>query len=326
MEWIETTAKTVDEAKDLALVHLGVGTEDAEFEVLDEPKTGLFGRLRGEARVRARVRPTKPRPKVERRDRRRTRAGSGDEERTSANGDHAEGATTSAKPSRSKSGKNGRAKQAPSGRDEGGSESIPPTDAPGDEQRATRSRPAKQSKSTNKTSTKQTTSAGGTEMTNDAHERASVDPQQVATSATDFLEGLTTAFGLEATASSSVEGIEVEVRVDGADLGLLVGPRGSTLDAVQDLTRVVAQRRLGDQDTRLRVDVAGYRERRREALGRFALQMADEVVASGVARVLEPMGSADRKIVHDALSTRDDVTTRSEGDDPQRRVVITPKA
>ena len=69
MEWVVTTGKTLDEAKDLALDQLGVDEADAEFEVLEEPKPGLFGRLRGEARVRARVRPTQARPTVERRRR-----------------------------------------------------------------------------------------------------------------------------------------------------------------------------------------------------------------------------------------------------------------
>src|SRR6187431_2029120 len=74
MEWVETTGKTVDEAKELALDQLGVVADDAEFEVLAEPKQGLFGRVRGEARVRARVRPTPVRPKQERR---RGRKGAG---------------------------------------------------------------------------------------------------------------------------------------------------------------------------------------------------------------------------------------------------------
>ena len=93
---------------------------------------------------------------------------------------------------------------------------------------------------------------------------------------------------------------------------------------MQDLARVASQRRLGDHDTRLRIDIGGYRQRRKEALDRFAVQMADEVKESGVARVLEPMSSADRKIVHDALSAMEGIATRSEGDDPYRRVVITP--
>src|SRR5690606_24826523 len=70
MEWVETTGKTVEEAKDAALDQLGVDDSDAEFEIVEEPRTGLFGRTRGEARVRARVKPTQPRPKVERRERR----------------------------------------------------------------------------------------------------------------------------------------------------------------------------------------------------------------------------------------------------------------
>ncbi len=71
MEWVETTAKSIEEAKDLALDKLGVDEADAEFEVLEEPRQGLFGRTRGEARVRARVEPKAPRAKDERRDRKR---------------------------------------------------------------------------------------------------------------------------------------------------------------------------------------------------------------------------------------------------------------
>ena len=71
MEWVETTGRSIDEAKELALDQLGVHEEDAEFDVVEEPRPGLFGRMRGEARVRARVRPTQPRPKTERRDRKR---------------------------------------------------------------------------------------------------------------------------------------------------------------------------------------------------------------------------------------------------------------
>jgi spoIIIJ-associated protein len=77
VEWVETTGRTVDDAKEAALDQLGVDERDAEFEVVEEPRTGLFGRMRGEARVRARVRPVAPRPKVERRDRRRRRSSSG---------------------------------------------------------------------------------------------------------------------------------------------------------------------------------------------------------------------------------------------------------
>src|SRR2546423_12982399 len=75
MEWVEVTGRTIEGAKEAALDQLGVDEEEAEFEILEEPKAGLFGRLRSEARVRARVMPTAPRPKVERRERRRPRKG-----------------------------------------------------------------------------------------------------------------------------------------------------------------------------------------------------------------------------------------------------------
>ena len=75
MEWVETTGKSVEEAKDLALDQLGVDHQDAEFEVIEEPKTGLFGRVRGEARVRARIAPKSPRPKNERRRGGRSKGG-----------------------------------------------------------------------------------------------------------------------------------------------------------------------------------------------------------------------------------------------------------
>jgi spoIIIJ-associated protein len=80
VEWVETTGRTIEDAKEAALDELGVDESDAEFEVLEEARAGLFGRLRSEARVRARVRPTAPRAKEDRRDRRRRNRAAGEEE------------------------------------------------------------------------------------------------------------------------------------------------------------------------------------------------------------------------------------------------------
>ena len=80
MQWVETTGRSIDEAKVLALDQLGVDVDDAEFEVLEEPRPGLFGRVRGEARVRARVRPSVPRTKTERRTPRKRNAKASDAE------------------------------------------------------------------------------------------------------------------------------------------------------------------------------------------------------------------------------------------------------
>ena len=91
MEWVETTGRTVAEAKDAALDQLGVDEHDAEFEILAEPKSGLFGRLRAEARVRARVRPTRPRAKEDRGRRGRARGEGSRGGRSRASGGGTEG-------------------------------------------------------------------------------------------------------------------------------------------------------------------------------------------------------------------------------------------
>ena len=156
------------------------------------------------------------------------------------------------------------------------------------------------------------------------HDDDAISPEEVGRAAVAFLEGLVDGFELDAEVNLSIAGSEIDVDVDGSELGLLIGPGGRTLLAVQDLVRVAAQRRLGDHDTRLRIDVAGYRQRRREALERFARSVAGQVLETGRARSLEPMPSADRKVIHDVLVGIDGVTSRSEGDDPDRRVVVQP--
>jgi spoIIIJ-associated protein len=142
----------------------------------------------------------------------------------------------------------------------------------------------------------------------------------------EFLTGLVDAFGLEASVETdSIDEDTTEVRVEGSDLGLLVGPKGNTLTAIQELSRTVVHRRVpGTAAGRVRLDVAGYRQRRREALERFTQSVADEVKASGVQKALEPMNPADRKVVHDTVNEIDGVSTISEGEEPRRRVVIIP--
>jgi spoIIIJ-associated protein len=295
MEWVETTGRSVVEAKELALDQLGVHEEDAEFDVVEEPRPGLFGRMRGQARVRARVRPTQPRPKTERRDRKRKSPGR-DDETAAADGpaeapvvvaDEADEPAPAAPKSRS------RAKARPAA----ASSSGPP-----------------------RSSTTRVTEP----VEGDPADEAGHEAEREAAAA--FLQGLATALGeTEAATEIVVVGDdEAEIRLTGGDLGLFIGPRGQTLLAVQDLTRLAAQKRGADRRGRLRIDIAGYRERRREALARFTEQVAGEVRSSGEARALEPMSSMDRKIVHDAANELEGVETISEGEEPFRRVVIRP--
>lgn len=145
--------------------------------------------------------------------------------------------------------------------------------------------------------------------------------------AADFLNGLLDRLGLSAEVSSEVlDQDNVEVRVDGEDLGLLIGPRGNTLAALQEITRTVIQRRLGAHNGRLLVDVAGYRQKRKAALERFTREVAEQVKATGQRRVLEPMSPPDRKVVHDTVNTIEGLATTSEGEEPRRRVVILPQS
>jgi spoIIIJ-associated protein len=306
MEWVETIGKTIAEAKEKALDQLGVHEEDADFEVLEEPKQGLFGRVRGEARVRARVRPTQARQKVDRRDRKRA-------DKAAKPASEAAAAPDKDEP---RAPRTPRAPRAPQDRS---SKDAAATDSPAQDAKPSKAGAPRAAKATSARSNPNPKPSKDSEP-----KEQLVDAHQVGDEAVRFMTELVSAFGLTGTAELVEDGDDLEVRVHGQELGLLVGPRGTTLQAVQDLARVAAQRRLGDHDTRLRVDVGGYRERRRVALGAFATQMADEVKASGVARVLEPMSSADRKIIHDTLSGADGIATRSEGDDPYRRVIIAP--
>ncbi len=143
-----------------------------------------------------------------------------------------------------------------------------------------------------------------------------------------FLEGLLVAMGLTAEVTAKeidAETVELAVNADPpTELGVLVGPRGTTLQALQEVTRTVVQAKSPSRTDRILVDVAHYRERRVAALGRFAQQVAQEVLDTGEERALEPMSAADRKAVHDSLTENEGVVTRSEGEEPRRFVVVAP--
>lgn len=140
-----------------------------------------------------------------------------------------------------------------------------------------------------------------------------------------FLTGLLAEFGMSASVEARlIDEDTVEVAAIGEELGMLVGPRGSTLSALQDLARAVVQRQCPSRTDRILVDVAGYREKRSAALKRFSTQIAEEVLASGQEKALEAMSPADRKAIHDAVNDLDGVVTRSEGEDPHRYIVIAP--
>lgn len=387
MEWVETTGRTLAEAMDRALDELGIDEEEAEFVVLAEPRQGWFGRLRGEARVRARVRPTRPRPKVERRKRRSRNERNGSEgaaelrpapERTPGPGVQQRVSATSAASSgadapASRVASIGVGGPATPGRDRAGSgrrrrggaaaetatdttaadegagsspsgtgESSTSTSTPGSVGDAARSEGSPLGEVAESTSAPRslltgapvaapTISAAAAVAANppaDAEPAPSQEEElstkELGDRATTFLRGLVDAFGVEAeVAIVEIDEDNVEARVDGPDLGLLIGPRAATLAAVQDLTRAAVQRDSG-RDHRLHLDIGGYRQRRKAALARFAADVAANVRSSGQAQRLEPMGAADRKVIHDTIGGIEGVRSSSVGEDPHRCVVIEP--
>lgn len=285
MEWVETTGRTVEEAKELALDQLGVDASEAEFELIEEPKSGLFGRTRGTARVRARIVPLTPRPKTERRRRGKKGDNAGDGAAGSA-------AAPAAAPAEAAPAAGSEAPDAPTGASE-----RPPSG--------------------------RRRGAGSGSKRNDDTPRESMDIEEQQQVLQDFLTELAASFGLSATASSEVEDNQLTVNLTGDDLGLLVGPRLATLDAIQEIARNTLQRQAaGREYAKVVVDVAGIRQRRRDSLTAFVTDAARQVVDEDVEVVFEVMSSVDRKQVHDVAGSIDGVSTSSEGEDPRRRVVL----
>jgi spoIIIJ-associated protein len=324
VEWVVTTGRSVAEAVESALDQLGVDEQDADVEVVQEPQRGLFGRLRAEARVRARVRPTAPRPKVDRRDRRRTDKRGRDGERGRTKGTTGT-AGQAREPRQSRGDIPGEAR-----RGDGASPAavaVTQTDEtaraarPADSSRARRRRRRGGRPAEGAAVVSESTQSADSQEARDFD----IDGQRQAVEA--FLTELIAAFGRsDAAVTVGLSDDEaIDAAVEGSELGLLVGHKGATLQAVQELVRSMLQRRfVGQTHARVRVDVAGYRARRKVALERFARQVAEGVKVSGTAKALDPMGSADRKIVHDVVNEIDGVTTVSEGEDMARRVVIRP--
>lgn len=296
-----TEARTVADAKEAALDELGVDEREAEFEVLAEPQRGLLGLGRANAQVRARVMPRVETPPDRRGRQRRARSGE-------------------------RKQKSGREKQ-PSSNDasSGGERRAPETEEKRPERRASATAP----KGRTQKSTAASRSKGRGEKMNTVDANGGEDGLDLANEEEllrSFAVGLIEAFGVDASVTTTrTDDGALEVAVDGDEVGLLIGRRGTTLAAIEELLRVVVQRRAqGRRSSKVRLEVGGYKRRRKEALESFARRIADEVVETGQPKILEPMNAADRKIVHDAIVELTGVETASEGEEPRRRVVVRP--
>ena len=148
------------------------------------------------------------------------------------------------------------------------------------------------------------------------------DLEQESEIAADYVEGLLDVADLDGDIDMDVEGDRAVVSVVGATLDELIGPRGEVLEALQELTRLAVHRQTGNR-TRIMLDVGGYRAHRRAELTELGTDAAEEVRASGVPRRLEAMTPFERKVVHDAVAAAG-LRSESEGEEPNRRVVVFP--
>lgn len=152
------------------------------------------------------------------------------------------------------------------------------------------------------------------------------DLDKVADAAVEALRSILEKFGIEGSSIEEYEGDEGEIILDvvGGDLAVLIGRHGRTLDALQAVVSAITSRKLGFRYPVV-VDVEGYRHRRRQKLEDIARRSADRAARQHIPVRLRPMTAYERRVVHVALRDDRRVTTASEGDDPFRMVVITPK-
>jgi spoIIIJ-associated protein len=149
------------------------------------------------------------------------------------------------------------------------------------------------------------------------------EPDSPAARLRELLDRVCTALGAPVRIEIHEDEEQLTATLTGPDLGLVIGKRGQTIDAIQYLATAIVFRGMDERKSIL-VDAAGYRDRRRATLEQQADRAASEAVAAGEAVALDPMSAVERKIVHLHLEERDDVETASDGNEPHRFVVVRP--
>ena len=296
MEWVEVQGKTVDIAVDVALRELDVKSrDDAKVEIIQEPKAGFLGVGGRDAIVKVSRAPKK------RRRRRGRGQSSGSKPASDASGNSGKSGDSAGNREGSDQGSQKRSSQKPN--------------------RKSSQKPAQksQNKQSRKPRQEKMVSNSDAQKSDDRPEQAPIEEQ--AEVAAGFITGLLDAFGLEGTVETTIEDDVLYIEVEGSQTEALVGHKGSVMQSVHELTRTVVQRKTYGAP-RMRIDIAGYRARRREALKIYTGKLATQVIEEQDEAMLEPMNAADRKVIHDAVAEIDGVRSFSEGDEPRRAVVI----
>jgi len=144
--------------------------------------------------------------------------------------------------------------------------------------------------------------------------------------AAEFLKGVVSRMGVEAKILAAQDTDGLKLYIDSETMGMLIGHRGETLDALQYLASLCLNRNRKEEGyLRVNIDTEGYREKREQTLTRLARRIASQVKATGKPRTLEPMNPYERRVLHATLQNHPYVTTHSEGEEPNRRVIITPR-
>ncbi len=308
MEWLEAEGESVDDAVQAALAELGLQSADqVEIEVLREPKKGFLGLGSQLALVKVTRKPS-----GRRRRRRRSKSSS----RTAQPDQSAKGTPADTDRRRQEKGRgNGSRDREPAA---GGGRAATRSRSKDRNERASRQKGSDSKRSSQ--SKRPAMEAAVSESKGPEREAATIEEQ--AEVAVEFLKGLVDAFGLDGEVTSRIDEDILYLNVDG-DTEALVGSRGTIMQSVLELTRTVVQRKTYGAP-RMRIDIAGYAERRREALTIYAGRLAEQVKEEGGEVMLEPMNPADRKVVHDAIAAIEGVRSFSEGEDPNRSVVVAP--
>ena len=301
MEWVEVKGPSVEVAVEAALAELGIESrDDADIEVLQEPEKGFLGIGRTDAVVRV-----KPRPKK----RRRTRSSKGKQD-----GDR-QGSREPAK--RSQGRERGKAQGKNQGQSTG--QGRQPRKKP--DQRQERPSSSRDSAAAKRQSAERSSRSGDGPKSEKQPRETTVSREEQASVVGEFLEGLLNAFGLEGTVETRVDEDIIYADITGSETEALVGSRGVILQSIHELAKTVVQRKT-QESARIRLDIAGYSERRREALKIYAQRLGQQVLDEGGEVMVEPMNAAERKVIHDTIGEMEGVRTYSEGEEPRRSVVI----
>lgn len=313
MDWIEISANSLEKAKIDASARLGVAAEDIEIVVL-ESRNGLLNRiLHHNVRIRARIKPLEALP-----IRRNVRGAK---------------RNPTAKSTRGKEGARQLTKQDNAVKNKDiARENVVSSKTKKANSKERNSPQHKTGRSANRKAAVKDNTIKESMMNNDTNENQTTENnvpisdealiREQAEQISRFLSGLCNVMGLKVQSRITAEDGVYIVELSGDNLGVLIGHHGTVFNAVQDISRTVVRTASNQPPAGVLIDIANYRSKRTAALTNFAVKQAQRVLETQKQIILENMNSAERKIIHEAVKDTEGVSTRSEGVEPNRVVVI----